>query len=149
MQHRRHARQKQAVPQSIDGSSRPVARRATASRIDSQSRRHPLSESTRPPSAAVPFIPNARGALAIQVLSPHDLLESVSRVTQRPRDALVDLWLATRLHRKLWWTAVRDGRGPNEDRADRPMNLSISCTHTSTSSRWCHWVSGGEKKRTR
>ena len=38
-------------------------------------------------------------------------------MTQRPRNALVDLWLSTSLYWKLWWAAVRDGGGLNEDRA--------------------------------
>jgi hypothetical protein len=86
--------------------------------LNSQSRCHPLSKFTRPPPPAFPFIPNSCGALGIEALFPHGLLESLSRVTQRPRHALVDLWLSTRLHGKLGWMAIRDGCGPNEDSTD-------------------------------
>jgi len=88
---------------------------------NSQSRWHPLSKFTRPPLAAVPSIPITCSTLGVDVLPPQGLLESFSRMAQRPRDALVDLWLSTRLHWKFRRTAVRDGRSPNKDRGSEPV----------------------------
>ena len=95
---------------------------------NSESRGHPLLKLTRPPLAALPSIPNACGALSIDALFPQGLLKSASRMTQRPRDALVDLWLSTSLYWKLWWVTVRDGGGPNEDRAGPAHREDVSGT---------------------
>ena len=83
---------------------------------------------TRPPLAALPSIPNACGALTIDALFPQGLLKSASWMTQRPRDALVDLWLPTSLYWKLRRVTVRDSGGPNEDRAGPGHRGDVSGT---------------------
>ena len=95
---------------------------------NSESRGRPLMKLTRPPLAALPSIPNACGALSIDALFPQSLLKSASWMTQRPRDALVDLWLPTSLYWKLRRVTVRDSGGPNENRAGPGHRGDVSGT---------------------
>jgi hypothetical protein len=83
-----------------------------------------------PPLAAVPSIPNACGVLNIDALFPQGLLKPLSRMTQQPRNALVDLWLSTSLYWKLWWVAIRDGGSPDEDRAGLSILRVSADKHT-------------------